>query len=220
MDKKRIGFIGTYIIIFAVSFLSILVLEAINAEMHLDLMEEYVKIPQIVVSDTYNLSNIKFKRVYLNEKYPLKDRCSKGCNLSVSRNKRTVYYMIEKRDDGYYYKMAVNSRLLLEDKFLGKEISNAYIDYYLNNIVLFNTIDSSPLVYDYMNIINRDYLYEEIESIGANSIELTDNGIIYMTSSCRTGTEEYDHLIKNRRVLFTKDLEVLSDENATFSWCA
>lgn len=220
MNKKRIRFIGIYFIIFAVGFLSFLLLEAINAELHLDLMEKYINIPSSIIDETYDLSNIKFKRVYLTEKYRLKDKCKDGCNLSVSRNKRTIYYMIDKKVDGYYYKMAINSKLLVENKFFGQTIENAYIDFYINNIILFNTIRTDSLTYDYLNIINRDYYQEEIESIGENSLELMDDGIIYNTAECHTASSDYDRLIRNKRVAFSSEKEVISEENAVFGWCA
>ncbi len=100
MNKKKGNYIGAYVIIFAILGLSILILEAINAYLHLDNMKEYIKIPTSISQDFYDLSNIKFKRVYLSSKYNLKNRCVDGCNLSVSKNKRTVYYMIDKKSDG------------------------------------------------------------------------------------------------------------------------
>ena len=211
MNKKR-NFIGAYIIIISVLVLSYLTLEAINALEHLDNMQDFVKTPLKIKEEFYDLSNIKFKRIYLSGKYSLKKTCMDGCNLSVSRNKRTVYYMITHRDDGYYYDMSIDKKLLIDDKYFGTSIDDAYIDYYIKNMVLFNTFDDQ----DYMVIINQDYKHSEYKSLGANTLALTDSGIEYNYGECGNET---DTLIRVRRVAFTNRIEEINRTETHFNWC-
>ncbi len=163
----------------------------------------------------YDTSHLTFTSLTLNADVSINSLCQEGCNLSILLDKKTYQFILNKNvsTGEYFLDLVSNNKAIFEDKNLGKDISSFIISKYQTMFIIKGIINDNYYLYDNVLIIDANR-HDEIASLEANELEVTDDGIIYYYDDCSTKSK-----VKVIRKPFSSEITYLSSEPRVFTWC-
>lgn len=167
----------------------------------------------------YEIDDSRFNEIIPETIVPLRDLCSKGCNLKVKNFDSMYYYMITFNDQGYRLNIIKNNQIILENKYLGYSISNAYFNRYLEYVAFYNEINDGSFIYDYANVCDSETHVDEFTSLYNNEFEFTDDGIVYYYDVCADAKYGGAQKVKAIRKPFTVNPKIINIDYVDLKWC-
>lgn len=226
-ETNKLSNMAAFTIVIIIMFMTIIGIEVITVTYENKNNEALLSKKRVTTKATkapkkYDTSNLEFTSISLqNIETNLSTICESGCNLDVlmygfhykfifKHNNRTLDYTLD---------IVKDEKAILEDKNIGKDISNLSLVNYSNYIVLKNIIVKDEYKYDYALFLDNRDLYDEFSSLNDHEMEFTENGIIYYYDVCGTNDSGNARKVKTIRVPFSKNPAVISSEVTNYSWC-
>lgn len=164
----------------------------------------------------YKDNGEKFTKIDVNNEMTfIKNKCSKGCNLTTNEIGKEYKYIIEKVDNNYLLSIVDGEKYVLYLKNIGESLDNAYFINYLNYVVFGTVVENEYFEFDYAVVLDNQGAKDEFESLNRDEMLLTNEGIVYYYDECINGGTK----VQARRYPFVNDPVVIGSEEVGFDWC-
>ena len=168
----------------------------------------------------YDVSSLSYLAITLSENNTdLTNTCSSGCVLKIKEYNKDYYYIINYTNKVYYLLVVSNNKIIVNNKSLGESLDTLYMRMYKNYITLYNINTVGSFTYDYVIFLNENNISDEISSLEAHELSFEDYGVIYYYDECSSNDKTNANKVKAYRLPYSTDVEIISLERKTYSWC-